>query len=67
MKDKLSEIWDTVKVKVKVEWDRQAKEVMGEMYREKILTKDYSGSDLSQYFKDWKEFERDFFDRFLNI
>jgi hypothetical protein len=39
---------------VKNEWERQAREVMAEMYRDIILTKEYSGGDLQQYFKDWK-------------
>ena len=46
LNEKIAEIWETVKGKVKDEWERQAREIMGEMYKEIILTKEYSGSDL---------------------
>ena len=57
LKEKIAEIWDSVKVKVKNEWERQARDVMGEMYRDIILTKEYTGGDLQEYFRDWKTFE----------
>jgi len=48
-----------VKNKVKNEVDRQAKDILAELYREQILPKQYT--ELSQFYKDWFGLEKVYF------
>lgn len=57
----IKEIYDQVKNKVKYEYDRQSKDVLAELYREKILPKQYT--DLPTFFKDWQDLEKTYFNK----
>ncbi len=43
------------------EVDRQAKDILAELYREKILPKQYT--ELNQFYKDWQELEKLYFSK----
>ena len=51
--------YETVKNKVKMESERQSKDVLAEMYRERILPKQYF--DLATFYKDWQDLEKAYF------
>jgi len=55
----IRENYEIVKNKVKVENDRQSKDILAEMYREKILPKSYT--ELQTFYKDWQDLEQAYF------
>lgn len=57
----IADVWEQIKVKVSNDQERQAKESLAELYRERILQKTYTSDDLQAYFKDWQDLERSFF------
>eukprot|EP00347_Sterkiella_histriomuscorum_P012206 403369487 len=57
----IKEMYDQIKSKVKAEYDRQAKDILAELYREKILPKQYT--DLATFYKDWQDLEKTYFSR----
>jgi hypothetical protein len=52
-------MYDTLKNKVKIEYERQSKDVLAELYRERILPKNYT--DLNTFYKDWQDMEKVYF------
>jgi hypothetical protein len=57
-------VWATVKTRIANEQERAAKDTLAELYRERILQKQYGGDDLQGYFRDWRELEKSFFEKF---
>lgn len=57
----IKEMYDQIKAKVKQEHDRQAKDVLAELYREHILPKQFT--ELGTFFKDWQELEKTYFSK----
>lgn len=57
----IREIYDQIKAKVKTEYERQSKDILAELYREKILPKQYT--DLATFYKDWQELEAAYFQK----
>ena len=65
LSQQIKDVYDQAWRKVTIEQERQAKDLLAELYRERILTKQYEGTlGLGQYFKDWQELERTFFATF---
>ena len=52
---------------MKSEYERNARDTLAELYRERILQKNYGADDLQKYFKDWQDLEKAFFERFNNF
>lgn len=57
----IKETYEQIKTKVKNEFERQSKDILAELYREKILPKQYS--DLQTFYKDWKDLETAYFSK----
>ena len=54
-------MYDQIKTKVKSEFERQSKDILAELYREKILPKQYT--DLQSFYKDWSDLEKTYFSK----
>ena len=61
LQSSIKEMYDQIKAKVKQEHDRQAKDVLAELYREHILPKQFT--ELGSFFKDWQELEKTYFSK----